>query len=347
MTKITPILFLLLFGVLKGQNTSHEVTTITYEPPNTSFIPLALQTHNGKLRFGEQDNYYTNPDGSYIKHNDHNYPEIDKNSSHNLMSQYAFVQLLKIRYQQEIFDVMDKELFTKRKNDMYDKELKSLTAQEQLLVLANTLLSTKGQRGIFCNEKQEDCLSMFKDDGYYRGIRDILPWGGKGATEFQQLRAFKTVANEFFPKMQKWGNSLHTGDEIEGYYIGKTRLGTYDFKSGGYWLDTNQFNNQGYLLQWHNLQPKNTSERKLKHPYGSQILFELSPEKAEEFSEKYEKLYLVFEVNVALNGIENFQMNRLKTLFTLTSPTISLYVDDSLTNKVGELDLGSLTIKTR
>ncbi|PRX53944.1 hypothetical protein [Flagellimonas meridianipacifica] len=347
MTKIAPVLFLLFLGVMNGQNTSNNVTTITYEPPSISFIALELQTYNGKLRFGEQDNYYTNPDGSYVKHNDGNYPEIDKKSSHNVLSQYAFRQLLKIRHQQEIFDAMDKELFTVRKNDMYDKELKSLTAQEQLLVLANTLLSTEEQCRLFCNEKQQDCAAQFKDDGYYRPYTDIAPWGGKGATEFQQLRAFKTVANEFFPKMQQWGNSLYPENKIDGYYVGKTRLGTYDFKSGGYWLDTNQFHNQGFLLRWYNLQPKTTSERKLKHPNGSQLLLELSPEKAEAFSEKYDNLYLVFEVNVALNGIENYRMNRLKTLFTLVSPTISLYVDDGLTNKVGELDLGSATIKTR
>jgi len=347
MTKITPVLFLFFFIVLKGQNTSNNVTTITYEPPSPSFIPLELQTHNGKLRFGEQDQHYVKSDGSYFKQNDTNYERISKKSSHNLISQYVFRQLLKIRYQQEIFDEMDKELFTKRRNDMYDKELKSLTAQEQLLVLANVLLTNQVQIRLFCNKKQRDCSARFKDDGYYRTYTDIAPWGGRGASQFQRLRAFKTAANEFFPKIQEWGNSLHPENEIDGYYVGMTRLGAYDFKSGGYWLDTNQFHNQGYLLQWHNLQPKNASERKLKHPNGSQLLFELSPERAEDFSEKYQKLYLVFEVKVTLNGIENFRMNRLKTLFTLVSPTISMYVDDGLTNKVGELDLGSATIKTR
>ncbi|WP_431126239.1 hypothetical protein [Flagellimonas flava] len=347
MTKITAVLFSFFFVILNGQDISNNVTTIIYDPPNASFVPLALQTHKGKLRFGEQDQHYVKSDGTYFKPNDNDYEEISKRSSHNLMSQYAFRQLLKIRYQQEIFDAMDKQLFTERKNNMYDKELKSLTAQEQLLVLVNVLLTKKEQSRLFCNEKQEDCPARFRDDGYYRAYNDIIPWGGKGATEFQQLRAFKTAADEFFPKMQEWGNSLHPDNEIDGYYVGKARLGTYDFKDAGYWLDTNQFYNQGYLLQWNDFQPKSTSERKLKHPNGSQLLFGLTPEKAEAFSEKYEALYLVFEVNVALDGIENYRMNQLKTLFTLVSPTISLYVDDGLTKKVGELDLDSVTIKTR
>lgn len=347
MTRIILVTFLLFFGILTGQDISDKVTTITFEPPNTSFISLKLQTHNGKLRFGEQDQYFMKPNGTYVKPQDPNYFEVDKSSGHNLISQYAFRQLLKIRYQEDIFNVMDKELFTERKNNMYDKELKSLTAQEQLLVLTNALLTKKEQRRLFCNEKQEDCATRFKDDGYYRAYTDIIPWGGKGASEFQKLRSFMTAANEFFPKIQKWGNSLYPQNEMEGYYVGKARLSSYDFKNDGYWLDTNQFYNRGFLLRWHNLQPKSTSERKLKHPSGSQLLLELTPEKAEAFSEKYKELYLVFEVNVALNGIENFRMNQLKTLFTLVSPTISLYADDSLTNKVGELNLNTTTIKTR
>ena len=344
---LLPIFLWLCFSFSNAQMVEPNMDVISYKAPSSSFIPLKLQAYKSKLRFGEQDNYFIKLDGTYIKPQDDNYFEVDKNMNHNAMSRYAFVQLLKIRYQEDIFNTMDKELFTERTNNMYEKDLKSITAQNQALVFANALLDKKEQQHFFCNQKEEDCTSKFKEDGYYGTPGNTNTWGGRGASEFQKLRSFTNFVSNMLPTIIEWGNSLFVGNSITGYFVGKVSLPQYDFKNQGYWLNTGNFHNNGFLLQWHNLQPSNTAERKLKHPNGSQLLYKLAPKEAEAFSEKYKELYLVFEVKATLNGIENFRANRLKTLFTLVSPNVSMYVDDSLTEKIEELDINTATIQTR
>ncbi|RDY60205.1 hypothetical protein [Flagellimonas nanhaiensis] len=320
---------------------------VVYDSPSNSFISLSLQTHKNKLRFGTQDEYYIKADGTYVKPQDSNYYDVDKRMSHNMASKYAFVELLKIRYKEDMFSVMDRSLFTERKQNMYDKEQKSYTAQQQVLALANALSTKMELKRFFCNEKGEDCASTFKEDGYYNEPRNIRTWGGRGASEFQQLRAYTTFVNELFPKLQQWGNSLHPTNKIDGYFVAKAQLGKYDFKDGGYWLDTNQFYQNGFLLRWRGLQPINTSERKLMHPNGTSILYKMSPEEAETFSEKYKHIFLVLDVMASLDGMENYRADHLKTTYTLNSPVIEIYSDDGLTNKVGEINIETMVYKTR
>lgn len=335
------IAFLIIAQPSKGQEEK------IYNPPSASFISLSLQTHKGKLRFGVQDEYFVKADGTYVSSKEEGYFEKDKQSSHHMASKHAFMELLKMRFKKDMFEVMDRELFTERTQNMYDKELKSYTAQQHVLALSNALCAKTELKRFFCNEKEEDCAEMFKEDGYYNEPRNIRNWGGRGASEFQKLRAYTGFVKELFPKVQSWGASLYPSNTLEGYYVARGVLGTYDFKEGGYWLDTNQFFNNGFLLRWNGLQPSNSSERKLMHPNGTFILFKMSPADAEAFSEKHQYVYLVFDVTAYLNGVENYRADQLKTTFGLNSSTIELYSDDGLTQKVGNIDINTMVSKTR
>ncbi|UBZ13407.1 hypothetical protein LDL77_16165 [Flagellimonas marinaquae] len=337
------IVFLLLIQiVVHGQ--SQE---IAFEPPSSDFISLSLQTHEGKLRFGNQDEYFQKSDGTYISSRDDGYFEMDRRSSHNRASRHAFVELLKMRFKKEMFSAMDRNYFTEQKQNMYEEEMKSHTAQLHVLNLANALCNKTQSNRLFCNPKEEDCASIFPKDGYYNEPRNIKGWGGRGASEFQKLRAYTTFVEELFPSVEQWADTLYPDNTLEGYYVVKTQLGQYDFKAGGYWLHTHQFHNQGFLLSWHDLQPANSFERKLMHPNGSSLLLKMVPEKAEAFSEKNQQIFLTFKVSVSLNGLENYRADQLKTTFVLDSPIITIYSDDSLTRKVAEMDIGSVEIKTR
>ncbi len=318
-----------------------------FDAPSSNFIDLSLQTHKGKLRFGFQDGYFLKSDGSYVKANEASYFEMDKRFSHNNASRHAFAELLKIRFKEDMFAVMDKDYFTERTQNMYDKELKSYTAQQQVLALANALCTTEQAITFFCNSKEEDCIKVFPQQGYYNDPQNIRPWGGRGASEFQKLRAYTSFVKEKFTLVQEWAKTLYPDNKITGYYVAKTNLGTYDFKEGGYWLHTHQFHNQGFLLRWFGLQPSNSSERKLVHPNGSSILLKMSPEKAETFSETHQQLFLVFEVTAYVNGLENYRADQLKSTFTLNSPIIEIYSDDGLTNRVAEIDINTMVSKTR
>ena len=318
-----------------------------YESPSSNFIDLSLQTHNGKLRFGVQDEYYLKSDGSYVKASDASYVDVDKRFSHNNASKYAFAELLKIRFKEDIFAAMDREYFTERTYNMFEEDIMSHTAQQHTLALANALCTNQYAMNYFCNQKDADCASSSMQEGYYNEAGKIRPWGGRGANEFQKLRAYTTFAKKDLPLIEKWGKTLLPDNMLNGYYVTRTTLGTYDFKAGGFWLQTHQFYNQGFMLKWYDLQPANSFERKLMHPNGASILFKMSPEKAESFSEKVQQIHLVFDVTGKLNGLENYQSNQLKTTFTLNSSIIKIYSDDGLDNKAGEIDINTMVTKTR
>ncbi|MEM9076368.1 MAG: hypothetical protein AAGC43_04975 [Bacteroidota bacterium] len=326
---------------------AQQLSEVIYESPSEEFINLSLQTYNNKLRFGMQHNYYVNTDGSFVDNSGEAYATAEKRTSHNVLSRHAFIELLKIRFQEEIFSVMDRNLLTKRTQNMYDKELKSYTAQQQVLTLANTLSTKTQKRKFFCNDKQEDCASKFPENGYYSIPRDVLGWAGRGASEFQQLRAYRAFVKERFPAIQQWGNELHKENSIEGYFVGRIRLGEYDFENEGYWLNLDAFQNTDFLLRWSYFQPSNTAERILASPKGCQILLKLSPEEAEKLAENHQFLLMGFSVVVSLKGIENYRSNQLKTLFSLTSSKIQIFKDDGLTQKVSEIDINSMITKTR
>ena len=338
------ILVLLMFYISVSAQQENEVV---YPPPSSEFIELKLQTHNGKLRFGMQDNYYMNADGSYVDNTGEAFSTAEKKTSHNAISRHAFVELLKIRFQDEIFSVMDRDFLAKRAQNMYEKELKSYSAQQQVLVLANALSTKTQKRRFFCNDKQEDCANRFREDGYYGIPRSVLGWGGKGASEFQQLRAYTSFVKELFPKIQQWGNALHPKNAVEGYFVGNIKLGEYDFKRGGFWLNIDAFYNTDFLLRWHLFQPNNPAERTLVSPKGCQILLAVSPEKAEKLAEKHQSLFMVFGVMVSFEGIENYKANQLKTLFNLSSPILEIFTDHGLTQKISEIDINSMITKTR
>ncbi|UJH68556.1 hypothetical protein [Allomuricauda sp. SCSIO 65647] len=323
------------------------VREVIYDSPSSEFIDLSLQTHNDKLRFGEQDNYYLNVDGSFVDNRGEAFSEAEKKTSHNILSRQAFVELLKIRFQEEIFSAMDREFLTKRTQNMYEKELKSYAGQQQTLALANALCSKAQKRRFFCNQKAEDCDSKFREDGYYNEPRSLFGWGGKGASEFQQLRAYTTFVGELFPKIRQWGNEIHKQNSAEGYFVGKVLLGEYDFKNRGFWLNTDAFYNTDFLLRWHNFQPSNSAERTLASPKGCQILLKLPRDKAEKLAEKHQFLFVVFGVVASFEGIENYKANQLKTLFSLSSLKIEVFKDDSLTQKLSVIDINSMITKTR
>ena len=117
--RIWIVLLLLIQIVVHGQSPE-----MVFEPPSPDFISLSLQTHEGKLRFGNQDEYFLKSDGTYINSRDDGYFETDKRSSLNRASRHAFVELLKMRFKKEMFDAMDKTYFTERRQNMYEEEVK-------------------------------------------------------------------------------------------------------------------------------------------------------------------------------------------------------------------------------
>jgi len=318
---------------------------ITFKPPSEKFISLLLQTHKNELRFGNQNSYSLKPDGSYISH--HSQPilakKIDKKTTLLQYGRQAIYELLKLKFMSEAYADMDKELLTKHSSSMYSKDKNSYHAQQHLLKLANAITTNKELYRYFCNPKKEDCAFTADKNVYY--YRNIGSWGGKGANEFQTLKSYTSYVKNNLETLKQWSSSIFPNNTIDGYYVIKTYLGEYDFKNQGYWISSNSFVQERFLLQRYNLEPANANERKLINPRGVNILFKISPSEAEKFSESSSKtIFLVFEIKVSLKGLERVY-GRIKTSYTLESPIIEIYKDEGLSKKIDELSIDTMVTK--
>ncbi len=342
-------LFLFLTIKINAQQSIDTIVkyddVITFQPPSKNFIPLVFQTHNKLLRFGQQNDYYLSPDGSFITH--HTQPnlskKIEKKNTQLLYSRQAIYELLKLKFMTQIYTDIDKTMFTKHENEMYTKDKNSHLAQTHLLKLANTITSVKKMNHYFCNPKEEDCQFNPKSY-YYRDSRRGKNWGGKLASEFEQLRNYSAYVKENLVSLQQWSTTIFPDNTIDGYFVTKVYLGEYDFKNNGYWLDSSFFSYDFFLLQYQNLEPRNTNERKLIHSNGSSILFKMSPAEAEKLSEKIKNIYMAFKIKVMLKGVSQ-NYDNLNASYTLESPIITLYKDDDLTLKIGEISTDTMLTK--
>jgi len=319
---------------------------ITYNPPSQKFTPILLQTHNDKLRFGQQNNYFLLPDESYIKQGTALAGAMDKKSAHVQYGREAFYELLRFKYMSAIYNDMDRSFFTKRTNPMYLKDKNSYQAQQNFLRLANAATSIREMYRYFCNPKKEDCAFDGDANAYYhRGVRNVRFWGGKEANEFRQLNTYRTYVSENFEELQQWSSGLFPNDTAEGYFVVSVSLGNYDFKNQGYWLNTRSFSDSGFLTRFMKLDAATANERKLVHPHGTEMLFKLDPGAAEELTESRRTIFLVFQIQLTIKGMEKNNNERVDARYKLQSPIIELFTDDDLSEKIGELSIENMTTK--
>lgn len=318
---------------------------ISFTPSSKKFLTIHLQTHNGLLRFGEPDNYFTLPDGSYVNHKSKElYQKADKKSWQVGMGQRAYYELLRFKYMSDIYKDMDRELFTKYSSSMYKEDKNSWLAQTNLLKLANAVTNITAMPRFFCNPKEQCHYDVTGEKYYHRNVGDVMPWGGRGASEFKQLGAYTAYISENLSDLNQWKDDFFKGDKSEGYLVVRAYIRNYDFSNKGYWLSPRTNLVTGKIFKRMELLPQNSNERKFVDPRGINILYEMSPEKAEEFSEKIKNLYLVFKIEITIKGMEaNYEY--VDADYAFKSPIIALYTDDSLTEKVGEISMETMTTK--
>ena len=344
------IQFLVFNSIINAQtNTTDSIKKIGYEDtkifksPSQNFIPIMLQTHKGALRFGKQNNYSLLPDGSHLSHKIVQTKGIDVKTAKLSESRQAFIQLLRMKYMADEYKDLDKESFTVQASSMYKEEKNSLQAQNQLLKLANAVSSISLMSKCFCNPKLNDC--NYNSKNFYRGIRNIHPWGGKGANEFKRLNSYTNYVSQYLKPLQEWSHNLFTDNTIDGYMVLTSRLGTYDFKNKGFWLSFHSSQSSWFFLRFSDLAPNTINERKLTSSNTSSILYKMPPNIAEQFSEKTRIIYMVFKIKVLLKGIDPYR-EAIKSSFSLENSTIELYDAEDLKTKIGEISIDeNLSVK--
>ncbi|MEM9001847.1 MAG: hypothetical protein AAGB24_16430 [Bacteroidota bacterium] len=343
---IVPILYTIGWASASAQERWEN--TITYESPTKTFTSLLLQTHKEKLRFGNQDNYWIKPDGTAVDQESSDFMIMDKRTQMVKHGQQGIVELLKMKFMKDTYKDIDQNLFTKYASSMYKEEKNSYLAQEHLLRLANAVTCIDGMYHYFCNPKSEDCTIKVHDHDYnYRTSYHIKPWGGHGANEFQKLKSYTSYAAENLEVLQNWSSSFFPGNSVQGYFVTTVFLDTYDFENKGYWLRSRSFRDNGFLVRYRDLEPVNANQRKLLHPQGIEILYQIPSDEAEKFSGLYKNIYLVFDISLTIKGRHRNNSNTLNVAYQLNSQAIELYVDDSLTHKIGEILIDDMITTTK
>jgi len=318
----------------------------TYPAPSPNFITIHLQTHKNKLRFGWQDNYFVLRDGSHINHKSQNaYRIADKKSAQLKHSHIAFLELLKMNLMAASYKDLDKNKLTVYESSMYQDKRNSYDAQTHLLQLAYSISNLPTDRRFFCNPKFEKCMAE-KENYYFKSSGSVRNWGGKNANEFRQLKTYRAYVQENLEELQQWAAIISSENPIDAYFVAQiNHLGTYDFEHEGYWIPIAFINQRGFLVRFRDLEPQNATERKLLHPNGLKLLYAIAPDKAEDFAERTPSIYLVFNIKLFIEGINLRTNHGVDVKYQLLNPNISLYRDDSLTQKIGEININSAILK--
>lgn len=317
--------------------------TKTFKPPSQSFVPIILQTHNGLLRFGVQNNYTFLPDGRPLRKDLNQAKIINFKRSTLNEGKQAFTELLRMKFMADIYKDIDKSYFTVSEKSMYKEDKNSLLAQNQLLKLANAVSNISLMEKHFCNPKIADC--NYNSEIFFRGISNTKPWGGVGANEFKRLNRYTSYVTQYLEQLQQWSSSMFTDNTIDGYLVLMSRLGVYDFENKGYWLHYGMGKNSWKFLRFHTLIPNTIHERKLTSSKTSSILYKIPADKAEQFSETTKIVYLVFKVKAQLKELDPYY-ETIKTAFSLENSIIELYNNEDLKTKIGEISIDqNLTTK--
>lgn len=309
----------ILFSVW-GQDASTRV----YEAPNNDFNDVVLPTHKNLLRLG------------FISSKSGDIKTIEKNFN-------AFRALLQFKIDQKV-ENWDDPFSTIDNNLPYrlapDKPLTKETAR------FNSILGTV-LRGIISDKAAK---TYFKE--YYAGTI----WKGDS---FEQIRNYRTFVKKHFQSLTKWPNQLIPEGSEDVYYVTVDRVSNYDFDNGGILLSLGFANvsednailrkvlnknirfqislKEIFFSQNHSdrgsnsfdYSPRNSYERNIDQSNGV-VFFEIDLEEANEVL-KLGRLYVLRKLK--LN--DDFTFN-------ITSPVIELYQNESLTEKIGELNYNDL-----
>lgn len=359
---------------------------ITFKAPNDQFGSFEMQSYKGLLRFGELNNFRKLQDEANKVRDYKAVSVISKKFQSQREMFEKFRYLTEIKYLKQWYDDMDREYFTTgeevnkarpRSNNEdqteYNRLLNSQNAQRHLLFAGYVLSSRKCKNKFFCNSESGDCTEL-KDNVVRtdeRGRKTVVrsgiyrQWGGSRSSEFAQLRNFQSFSDEHLSTLQKWASSIWEKGFQELYYVEqiKNYSGKYDFKNKGYWLRLNLGYSFGQksnnLVVGSNKKPGLPfnleyipKSRYEKDREAGEILFKISPEKAEELFSDRTGLqgYAVYKIKIIPNGIGlsgalASRASQVDFTFNLTSPNVELYSDIELTDKIGEVSFESAIYK--
>ena len=320
---------------LKSLNGSDDFKI--FNAPSENFVPIVLQTHDDKIRFGVLNEYVFYPDGTYI---DRDFRASNKAAAKQeviIEGRNAFETLLEMKFMQVAYDDIDRQSITANKSFSEEIERNSVQAQQHLLKVANLVLKYQKLFDYFCNSDVENCL--YDPSKYYGRAPNAKIWGGKGADEFEKKEAYTKFVSDNLDDLKSWSKQF-TSENIESLMVLKTTLRDYDFDKGGYWLYPREAQNKLFFIDYFSLIPTKAIERDFITK-DIKFLFKIPPEEAPLLKKKSPVLYLVFNIYVNIDGYDN-RMKKLNKSYSFADSTFEIFQDEGLLFKLREMNLDNV-----
>ena len=305
------------------QNKSPEIkddNIITYKAPNKDFMDVVIQSHKGLPRYG--DVYY--------------YRGVTAHTHSK-----AYRALLELKFMEDLFKDMDRSKLTSYNyadNDLKAKN--SNKAQHHLLMLGKDVLSDERLQEYFCDAEAKSPCNFYNT----AGERSLVPsWGGTRNNEFAQNRSYTAFIQNHLEALEAWSNTFFPNDEQIAYFVARGAVnGKYDFKKKGYWIRSIFSIGGDFILHNTNFMPYTENEKTLRHSSKS-IFLPVEPSKAKEYAlTNVSPVFVAFKVKVFPKIIAPDQ---IQWEFQLEDSDVEFYKDGLLSQKLGEVDMKTVTFK--
>jgi hypothetical protein len=307
---------------------------IIFEAPTDDFVNFELLSYKGLPRFGIL-------------------PKVDDNAVRREQQRFyeIYSSLIELKHSKDKID-----LEQLRRDNLGTHSPYRINGVKRLTYLAT---NEKAYRSYFCNNDVDCKIPQLKflGDSDDNGVGNFH-WGGKGASEFQQRRAFNSFLEKDYGVLAEWGSKMWKNDHEIAYLVKNLSLDShvsYDFHRQGYRLDggLRRMESENYRNgTFHQLQI--VSRYIAHHPFEkdaaesqkTQVFFQIKQEEAEKLAKaNINEVFAVYKIKMSFLEDKEIKIKGYryphKLIFKhhLESPVVEVFADAELTNKIGEFSL--------
>lgn len=322
------------------------------DAPNKAFKPMHFQMHNGLRRVGLLSNFRqkAGKDG-FSREQAYKLSELlsVESASHEL--------LLKIRFLHPHFAMLDNNVIyemPRNKGEIDNESIYRQAAQQTLARAASNILT-------------DQYKNLFLVNNLPGANKTPQPWGGVGANEFAQRKAYNSFMTSYKDDLLVYAGNLFKNNTEQFYVVAKTILKDYDFNQKGYWvhigINGHYRNNlstiEGFYSQFEPTTDYGNdylnklvvySRKNGNSNGGLPILLKITEKEAEQLigNKKSLIVYYAVKTKVTYTGLNVLQPSpKPQYTYSLLSPKITFYTDDLLQNAVGTISLENMIIKSK
>ena len=346
-------LILIICGVVLPLYPQSSSSTIDFDDPDLRSINL--QTYKGLPKFGSLDMHGLNQLDRNSPKRSKDREAIELMIDSDKRSYRGFFLLIERKFMSKFYNFLNTDQFAKPSQIERSRAF-NYFAQEHIKELAHALLTKKAFEHYFLNPNDQSA-----GFGYYN-------WGGNQTTSERSLRMFQDFTEKYLAIFKNRTDELWPKDMGYGYVVVPVSImNEYDINKGGYWvsysgsliggqLSSNAHQSFSIKVTKHNIERKTASktkshitfqytpeheyEQKMNQSYNNNILVKMPEIPRSPDMRRRRKIYAVQKISFSYQGIDS-NNNKYSILigYSMDSPTIEFYNDDTLKTKIFETNL--------